>query len=110
MTKSPASDTCGSCNTPQLEPIPVAADRSRQQFRIPTMDCASEESDIRHAVDGIAGIGSMSFQLGARTMTIEAPPAAVEQAVAAIRKAGFDPQPVSVATPGVAGEIGRAHV
>lgn len=67
------------------------------------MDCASEESEIRHAVDDIAGIAAMSFQLGARTMAIEAPPAVVEQALAAIRKAGFDPQPLPVAEPGVAG-------
>lgn len=107
MTKPTAGDACGSCNAaesnPVLEPTPAAADRGRQQFRISTMDCASEESEIRHAVDGIAGIGSMSFQLGARTMAIEAPPAVVEQALAAIRKAGFDPQPLPVAEPGVAG-------
>ncbi|MDP3293488.1 MAG: heavy metal translocating P-type ATPase [Nevskia sp.] len=107
MTKPPASDACGSCNAsepmPALDPMPAAADRSRQQFRIPTMDCASEESEIRHAIDGIAGIGSMSFQLGARTMAIEASSAVVERALAAIRKAGFDPQPLPVAVPGVAG-------
>ncbi|TJY61143.1 heavy metal translocating P-type ATPase [Sinimarinibacterium sp. CAU 1509] len=107
MTKSPAKDACGSCNAIELEPTPMAVDRSRQQFRIPTMDCASEESEIRHAVNGIAGIGSMSFQLGARTMTIEAPPAAVEQAVAAIRKAGFDPLPIPAAAPGVTGASSR---
>lgn len=107
MTKPTAGDACGSCNAaesnPVLEPTPAAADRGRQQFRISTMDCASEESEIRHAVDGIAGIGSMSFQLGARTMAIEAPPAVVEQALAAIRKAGFDPQPLPVAESGEAG-------
>lgn len=107
MTNPNASDPCGSCNAPisnpGLEPTPVVAGRSRQQFRISTMDCASEESEIRHAVDGIAGIAAMSFQLGARTMAIEAPPAVVEQALAAIRKAGFDPQPLPVAESGVAG-------
>lgn len=67
------------------------------------MDCASEESEIRQAVDGIAGIASMSFQLGARTMAIEAPAAVVAQALVAIREAGFDPQPLPVVVPGVAG-------
>ncbi len=103
MTKPPASDICGNCNAPvpnpKLGPMPVAADRRRQQFRIATMDCASEESEIRDAVDGIAGIASMSFQLGARTMAIEASPAIIEQALAAIRKAGFDPQPLPVTVP-----------
>ncbi|MBL8318402.1 MAG: heavy metal translocating P-type ATPase, partial [Burkholderiaceae bacterium] len=64
------------------------------------MDCASEESDIRRAVAGVAGIRALSFQLAQRTLAIDAAGAAVEQAVAAIRKAGFDPQPV--ATPGAA--------
>lgn len=97
------ADACRSCKAPDPGATPVAVDRHRQQFRIPTMDCASEESEIRHAVDDIAGIAAMSFQLGARTMAIEAPPAVVEQALAAIRKAGFDPQPLPVAEPGVAG-------
>ena len=58
------------------------------------MDCASEESEIRRALDGIAGIRALSFQLGQRTLAIDAPLPAIEQALAAIRKAGFDPQPV----------------
>ncbi|OYT99190.1 MAG: copper-translocating P-type ATPase [Burkholderiales bacterium PBB1] len=63
------------------------------------MDCASEESDIRRAVEGIAGIRSMGFQLGERVLTIDGDPDAVEQALAAIRKSGFDPQAVPPASP-----------
>jgi Cd2+/Zn2+-exporting ATPase len=59
------------------------------------MDCAAEESEIRRAVDGIAGIRALSFQLGRRTLAMDASTADVQQAVAAIRKAGFDPQPVA---------------
>ena len=58
------------------------------------MDCASEESEIRRAVEHIDGIRAMTFQLGQRTLAIDAPLASVEQAVAAICKAGFDAQPV----------------
>jgi Cd2+/Zn2+-exporting ATPase len=65
-----------------------------QRFRIANMDCASEESEIRRAVAGVADIRAMNIQLGPRTIAIDAPASAVEQAVAAIRKAGFDPQPV----------------
>ena len=61
------------------------------------MDCASEESEIRRAVEGIAGIRAMTFQLGERSMVLDAAPAVVEQALAAIRKTGFDPQPVAAA-------------
>jgi len=61
------------------------------------MDCASEESEIRRALEPVAGIQSLSFQLGARTLAIRAPAAVVAEAVAALRKAGFDPQPLDTA-------------
>jgi Cd2+/Zn2+-exporting ATPase len=59
------------------------------------MDCASEESEIRRAVESISGIRAMTFQLGQRTMAIDATQDAIERALDAIRKAGFDPQPVA---------------
>ena len=77
--------------------VPEASTASRQVFRIATMDCASEESEIRQAVAGLAEIRSMSFQLSARTMAIDAPADIVARALIAIRKAGFDPQPLSPA-------------
>ncbi|MEQ1593825.1 MAG: heavy metal translocating P-type ATPase [Casimicrobium sp.] len=58
------------------------------------MDCASEEGEIRRALEPIAGIRSLSFQLGARTLAIDADAAALQPALEAIRKAGFTPQPV----------------
>ena len=71
-------------------------------FRIAAMDCAAEESEIRRALEPIAGVRGLGFQLGARTLTIDAPEAVIPQALAAIRKAGFDPQPVATAAPGEA--------
>ena len=64
-------------------------------FRIATMDCASEESEIRRALEGLPGIRSLSFQLGARTLTIDADAQHLQPALAAMRKIGFDPQPFS---------------
>ena len=58
------------------------------------MDCASEEGEIRRALESIAGVRSLSFQLGARTLAIDANSTALQLALAAIRKAGFSPQPV----------------
>ena len=58
------------------------------------MDCAVEESDIRRALDKVDGIRSMNFQLGARTVAIQASEDALTAAVAAIRKAGYEPTPV----------------
>lgn len=73
---------------------PIAA-AGLATFRIATMDCAVEEGEIRNALEKISGIKALRFQLGARTLGIDAPAATVEAAVTAIRKAGFDPQPVA---------------
>ena len=67
---------------------------------IPTMDCPSEENDIRRAVADIEGIRSLGFVLSARTMSIDASTEALDAALVAIRKAGFDPRPL---TPGADG-------
>ncbi len=61
------------------------------------MDCSSEESEIRRALEPISGIRSLGFQLGARTLKIDASDGALPLALDAIRKAGFDPIPVQSA-------------
>ena len=96
--KGAAVDPCGACHAdarPEVTAPQVACAKGWYRFRVPTMDCASEESEIRRSVDGFDGIRALTFQLGQRTLGIDAPAAAVEQAAAAIRRAGFDPQPLS---------------
>ena len=56
------------------------------------MDCATEESEIRRALEPIEGIHTLRFQLSERTLSMTGTPSAVELAQAAIRRAGFDPQ------------------
>jgi len=73
-------------------------------FRIDTMDCAAEESEIRRALAQVSGVRGLSFQLGARTVTIDAPEGVIPQALVAIRQAGFDPQPVASLSPAVTAE------
>ncbi len=63
-------------------------------LRIPLMDCAAEESDIRHALDSVAGIRSLRFHLAQRTLTIDAPPEVVPVAVEAVNRAGYPATPV----------------
>ena len=72
------------------------------------MDCSAEESEIRQALEPITGIRSLGFQLGARTLRINAPAEVIPQALAAIRKAGFEPQPVPVAKNGTEDD-GHSH-
>lgn len=89
-----------------VSPNPAAA--GWVTFRIATMDCSAEESEIRRALDGIANIKALRFQLGARTLGISASTEALPLALSAIRKAGFDPQPVAApkATQDGAGDHG----
>ena len=96
--KAAAADPCGACHSdarPQAAALAGASVKGWSRFRVPTMDCASEESEIRRAVDGVDDIRALTFQLGQRTLAIDAPAAAIELALAVIRKAGFDPQPLS---------------
>lgn len=66
------SDTC--CTPASVEaavPSPAAERGSKgTMFRIAAMDCASEESEIRRALEPVSGIRGLGFQLGARTLTI----------------------------------------
>ena len=58
-------------------------------IRIPMMDCAAEEAEVRRALENVEGIASMSFQLGSRTLTLRATDASFSKAIDAIRLAGF---------------------
>ena len=101
---------CTPGSSPLALPVRPLASPARARFHLPTMDCAVEESEIRRAVESIAGIRSLTFNLGQRTLALDAPPAAVEQALAAIRKHGFDPQPVPAAAPGTTPSAADDHV
>jgi Zn2+/Cd2+-exporting ATPase len=78
-------------------PEPLAISLGVPVYRIATMDCAAEESEIRNALEPISGIRTLGFQLGARTLAIDAPPELMPQILDLIRNAGFDPQPMPMA-------------
>ncbi len=94
-------DNCGErddcARTPaEDQATPMASDAANPVavFRISTMDCATEESEIRRALDGVPGVRGVQFQLAARTLSIDASRDSIALAVNAIRALGFDPQPV----------------
>ena len=64
-------------------------------LRIPSMDCAVEEGEIRHALREFSALRGLQFQLAARTVSVDAPSADMPQILAAIRRAGFAPEVVS---------------
>ncbi|MBX3587444.1 MAG: heavy metal translocating P-type ATPase [Ramlibacter sp.] len=92
----PPTDCCDSatCSAPPAATSGVA---DAPVFRIATMDCSAEEAEIRRALDPIPGIRTLNFQLGARTLSIDAPQTVLPQALEAIRNAGFNPEPVNPA-------------
>ena len=76
-------------------------------WRIPNMDCAAEESEIRHALARVAGVRRLAFRLGARTLTVHAEQEALAHGEAALRRAGFAPQPPDASNaPQAAGHCG----
>ena len=86
-----ANECCASDSTSgKVASEPVAPNT----FRIPTMDCSVEESEIRRVVEPIAGVRGLHFQLPRRTVRIDASDEALPKALNAIRKAGFVPEPV----------------
>ena len=55
------------------------------------MDCAAEESEIRHALRDVAGVQRLAFRLGARELAVDALPGALPGIEAALKGAGFAP-------------------
>ncbi|MES2509979.1 MAG: heavy metal translocating P-type ATPase [Pseudomonadota bacterium] len=95
-TPPSVEEPCGSaaCSAPSPTTASSSLTAGGKLFRISTMDCSAEESEIRRALEPLSGIRSLGFQLGARTLKIDASDAALPLALDAIRKAGFDPKPV----------------
>jgi Cd2+/Zn2+-exporting ATPase len=98
--KKSDQDTASGCGSACASaPIEVAAVNHHAAgvpvFRISSMDCAAEEGEIRHALAKVPGLRSLNFQLGARTLAIDAPAASIPLALDAIRGAGFKPVPVA---------------
>jgi Cd2+/Zn2+-exporting ATPase len=83
---------CGAAATAPDAATAAALPAGARLFRIPTMDCAVEESEIRRALEPVAGVSGLRFRLGERTLAITAEGAALSEALAAIRKAGFKPE------------------
>ena len=95
---APASSCChrSGCATaaPLLPPAP-AATHGGLLLRIPAMDCPTEEGQIRRALEGMPGIRGLRFDLPARALSVDAPPATWDAVTAAIAKAGFKTETLS---------------
>jgi Cd2+/Zn2+-exporting ATPase len=98
MAWSLAQFCCRSGSGGQPEPAslePKQASGTEVLIRISAMDCATEEAEIRQALSGLDGIRGMRFLLAERVLAIDAEAAALSSALAAIRRLGFSPEPIS---------------
>lgn len=104
-----AQDCCaedGVLHSTPLGQTRHAAGASLPTYRVPTMDCAAEETEIRQALDSIDGIRRLHFSLTERTIGIDAPAERMPRILQAIRGAGFDPQPVVSTAPDATASAG----
>jgi Cd2+/Zn2+-exporting ATPase len=85
------SDPSGA--TPPRPGEPARSPGGLRLFRVPAMDCAAEEGEIRAALGRVHGVRRLSFRLAQRTLGIDAPDEVIPQALEAIRQAGFDALP-----------------
>ena len=108
-----AADTatgCCACGShASAAPAPIAPPAGWRRVRVPAMDCAVEEAEIRHAVGHIEGVRGLRFELGARSLAIDATDAAFDAAIAAMRRAGYEASAIADAAPGGAPEALAAH-
>lgn len=80
---------CGASCSSDVQSV-AASPADGTTYRVPNMDCPTEEGEIRRALEKVDGIKSLSFALGARTLTIAGEEPAQVAAVTAIRGAGFE--------------------
>ncbi|WP_447773744.1 heavy metal translocating P-type ATPase [Variovorax boronicumulans] len=94
---APETSCCGSpvCGSAPASAEPADLPKGAVLFRIPTMDCAVEESEIRRALEPVAGVKGLRFRLGERTLALTTEDGALPAALEAIRQAGFKPEPVA---------------
>jgi Zn2+/Cd2+-exporting ATPase len=61
-------------------------------WRIQAMDCATEENEIRQALQAVSGIATLRFQLASRSLAICADAPALARAEAILRSLGYPPE------------------
>lgn len=85
-------DQCGgsACSATAIQATTtVAAAPGELLLRIPQMDCATEEGQIRRALEPLQGLRRLRFDLAGRTLAVDAPAETWAPVTAAIQSAGF---------------------
>ena len=82
------------CDPPDPRPTAVPVTAAAGWLHVPAMDCVTEESEIRRALERLDGIRALTFRLSERNVHIDAAPAVVQEAADTLRRIGFDARPV----------------
>ena len=85
----------GSTGGSAAAPLPLSAATGGLLLRIPAMDCPTEEGQIRRALEGVAELRGLRFDLPARALTVDAPAASWGTVTAAINALGFKTETLS---------------
>lgn len=82
-----AADACGTtaCEAPPW----AAGDGPVLRLRVPAMDCGAEEAEIRRALEPLAGIRALRFDLGRRQLSVQAPETLFPAVEAALKRLGM---------------------
>ena len=90
-----SSSGCGDqAEAPKASAL-ASAHTSVLDLHIPSMDCPNEERPIRAAVEKIAGVRGMRFDLAKRGLAVDAPQDAWPHVIAAINGLGFATDPAA---------------
>lgn len=86
--------SCGSCCGASCgSSAPTEAPTETLRLLVPKMDCPNEERPIRAAVEKVADVSGMRFDLGNRTLFVDAPEAAWADVISAVNALGFETTP-----------------
>jgi len=88
-------DRAESCTTGACLTAVTSATNAGLLLRIPSMDCPTEESQIRRALERFQEVRRLHFDLPARSLAIDAPAASWPPVIAAINAAGFKTEAIS---------------
>ena len=94
---------CANATAPIALPLP----QDGLLLRIPAMDCPTEEAQIRRALESVAGVQGLRFDLPARALAVDAAPASWDAVTAAIARAGFKAETLSA--PPAAADVSRTR-
>ena len=85
------ADAC--CGSAVGMAIPMSA--AMVQYHIPEMDCATEQGQITRALESVAGINKLAFNLSARVLGVDAQASTHPQILTILQGLGFRPKQIA---------------